>query len=179
MSQSKKIYLTIFLFSSLSLCLIFFLILPLLREIKESARLLISEKEKIISLKERVEKLKEFESFHQDLDKNLEKVNKLFIQPEVPIGFIEFLEKTAKDCKAKITISSFSFSKKKKENWQPISFQIKIKALPQDCLRFLEKIENSPYLIKIQNLNMKKIKTEKETSSKEIEANFSIEVYSK
>ena len=55
-----------------------------------------------------------------------------------------------------------------------------------DFLKFLEKIETGPYLIKIQNLNIRRL-TEKELKSKgfsqfalgDVKASLSIQVYAK
>jgi len=124
MTLTQKIYLSLATFSVLSIGLIFFLIHPLFIEIKKNSKDLISQKQTIQTLEAKIENLEKFKIFYQDLKPDLEKIETLFINPEVPIEFISFLEKTAEDCAVLAKISSAPAREIKTDPWPSMNFQI-------------------------------------------------------
>jgi len=186
MTPKNKINLSLIIFSILSISLIVFLIYPLFKEIKNNSEDLISKKQKLLSLETKIENLEKFQSLWQKIEPDFKKIDQLFIDSELPVEFISFLETTARDYGLSIEISSASPSKIEKDSWPPLFFQISSTTSFSKFLRFLAKIETSPYLIEIQNLNTRRL-TEKELESKEFErfslgdikTTLSIKVYTK
>jgi hypothetical protein len=173
MTLKNKIILSLVAFSVLSISLAAFLIYPFFREIKMNSEDLIFKKQKLLSLKTKIENLKNFQGLWPGIEPNLEKINQLFIDPEVPVEFISFLEETARDCEISIEISPLLPSKIEKDPWPSLFFQISSTTSFTKFLEFLAKIESSPFLIEIQNLSARRL-TEKELKLKEFEK-FSLE----
>lgn len=171
----KKILKILVIFIVLALVLIVFLIYPLFREIKKNSEELILEKGKLFSFETEIENLEQFKRVYQLLKPDLEKIDKLLINPEVPVDFIKFLEKTASDSEVFIEISPTSLKEAKSDPWPSLGFRISLTGSFPDFLKFLEKIESSSYLIEISNLNFKKI-SKKE---KDINGNLFMKVYTK
>jgi len=157
MTLKNKINLSLIIFIILSVCLIVLVIYPLFKEIKNSSEELVSEKQKLFSLEKKIENLKEFQTLWLEIEPNLKKIDQLFIDPQVPVEFVNFLEKIAKDSEILIEISSALPSKTEKDPWPSLLLKINSTAPFSEILKFLEKIETSPYLIEIQNLNARRL----------------------
>ena len=157
MTLKNKINLSLIIFIILSVCLIVLVIYPLFKEIKNSSEELVSEKQKLFSLERKIENLKEFQTLWLKIEPNLKKIDQLFIDPQVPVEFVNFLEKIAKDNEILIEISSALSSKTEEDPWPSLLLKINSTAPFSEILKFLEKIETSPYLIEIQNLNARRL----------------------
>lgn len=112
--------------------------------------------------------LGKFQTLWQEIEPSFQKIEKLFIDPEAPVEFISFLEKISKDCQMAIKISSTPSSGTEKDPWPSLFFQISSATSSPKFLKFLEKLETSPYLIEISSLNVREL-TEAELKSKEFE----------
>ena len=186
MTIKNKINLSLAVFIILSLSLILFLISPLFQGIKNDSKELISQKQKLISLETKIESLMKFQTLWQGIESDFQETEKLLIDPEVPVAFISSLETIAKDCQMTIKISSTPSSGTEKDSWSSLFFQISSATSFSKFLKFIEKLETSPYLVEISNLNVRKL-TEAELKSKEFEGNslgdvaaaLSLKVYSK
>lgn len=186
MSITKKIYLSLVIFIITSLCLIVFIILFLFSGIEKYSQEIPIQKKNISSLQAKIENIEKFKDFYGEIKPNLEKINSLFVDPEVPVDFIGFLEKTSRDCDILINTSLISGKKSDKDSWNSLSFQIVSNSSYPKFLIFLEKIENSPYLIEIQSLNIRRLSEDdikkkdfSGSSAGDISANLAIKVYTK
>jgi Tfp pilus assembly protein PilO len=174
MNPRKKIYLWLFIFIIISLFFLVFLIPKFLREIRAKSQELISLKNELASFQKEVESFEKLAKIYQNYQPNLEKIDKIFIDPKEPIDFFKFLEENANHFQLEYKISPLPG----KEEEKSLSFQISVSGSFNNFLKFLERIENSPYLIDVLDLNVKKT-IKKEVPESIIEANFSIKVYTK
>ncbi len=165
MTLKKKIYLSIIIFGLISALSVVFLLHPLFLEIKKASQEIISQKQALVFLEAKIKNLEDFKKIYPTISPNLAKVNDLFINPELPIGFIGFLEESAQQTKLAIEISPLPVREVEKTTWPFLTFQIKTPAPFPKFLRFLEKIENSPYLIEIQSLTAAKALEEPEVKA--------------
>jgi len=168
----SKIQFLILILVVLFILLAVFVIYPIFKDIKAKSQELVSQKEKLVILESTVMNLEKFRVLYQDLDKILDKIDSLFINSELPVDFISFLERTSGECSIESEISLGGVGKSEKSLWTPVNFQITVKGSSSNFLKFLEKLENSPYLIDIQKLTVNR-------SNEEIRANLSISVYAK
>jgi len=168
MRLKKKIIISIIFFLGLSILLIVFVLYPLFLEIKKISQDFLSQKQKLTVLEKKIENLEKFKLTFLEILPGLEKIESLFVDSEVPVDFIHFLEKTSRDSKILLKISSISPLKTEKDPWPSISFQLSLAGSFPDLTRFLEKLESGLYLIEIQNLNIAHL-TETELKSKEYE----------
>ncbi|MDP2672675.1 MAG: hypothetical protein Q8O84_02590 [Nanoarchaeota archaeon] len=142
------------------LCLVFivFLIWPLLKDIKKSSSDISEQKQKLLLLESKSKNLEKFQNRYVDI----EPTEAFFVKADLPVDFIRFLERTSKDSDitAKISLSSGTY-------------QIAVAGSFPNFLRFLERLQNSQYLIEIGNFNVAR------QGQGNINANLSLNVLSK
>jgi len=179
---AKKLYFLILLLALVDLLLAFFAFFFFLREIQKSSQDFLIAREKISSLTKEREDFGKIKIFYQNHQSDFEKIEKFFVDPDVPIDFISFLEKTAQDCQLQLKINSLIKNQSKENTMPSLSFQLSLQGFFPNFLRFLEKIENGPYLVETVNLNTQSAKeenVEKEVFEKESQISLTIQVVSK
>ena len=179
----NKINLSIIIFLLLAILLVVFVIYPLFKEIKSNSEELVSQKKELATLEAKIDYLEKFKILYKNLEEILEKIENLFVNPEIPIEFISFLEKKAEDCQMTIQIAPSIYKEEiEKDHWAYLSLQISTVSSFPNFLKFLEKLESSIYLIEIQNLNINKsTKTELEglPSIDNVQSDFFLKVFTK
>src|SRR3989338_2614911 len=85
------------------------------------------------------------------------KIKEVFVDSEIPIELIQFLENIAEENNISIDISPISFKKEEGAIWMPMGFQINLAGSFSGCRAFLQKVEYGPYLLEPQNMNAQKI----------------------
>jgi hypothetical protein len=169
---------TYFISAIVVLALVLFFILairPLFLSIKNNSQELIAAKTKIIALDAEINNLGLAKKQYQDCQDDLAKIDNLFINAEVPINFINSLKKMAQDSNLLIEIPSVSGGTG--QPWQFLNFQLSTTGTFLHQMRFLEKLENSPYLIEMVTLTINRAAQEK--GSQIVGANLLIKVFAK
>lgn len=151
----KKIITISVVFGIIIVILFGFVIYPLLKGVKKNSQELILSKKELVSFKTKTEEFERSKEVYGSLKTDLEKIDELFINPDVPIDLIKFWRETAKDSGLLIDISPTSLGAKETVLWDSIGFRLTLTGSFSDFLKFLEKIETAPYLIEIQNLSAK------------------------
>jgi len=181
MNLEKKI-----LIISITFLLIFFLLItpliyPLFKDIKNYSQELFSIKKDLMAIEEKSKELSAWQEKYSTLKPDLQKLEDLFVDPEMPINFLDFLEKIARDSNVLIEISLLPSREKEKLN-----FRLVLAGSFPNCLKFLEKLEAAPYLIEIKDLSSKnlteaQLKSEKykEFSLGDVEFDLSIFVFTR
>lgn len=175
MTIKRKINISILVFVVFVLIFLFFAIFPLFLEIKNNSKELLLQKKLTADNDVQKKNLEQFKVFSTLFGENFKRIENLFVDPDVPVEFIQFLENTAASSNLRVKIAPLSQSPSDKDKWPFLSFQIVTNGFFPDSLKFLEKIENSFYLVKIQNLNI----SIDGVDSDKIEASFSIKVFSR
>jgi len=186
MTTKNKINLSLFSLLIITFCLAVFLVLPIFKNIQKNSKELISGKEKLLLSQKRIENIENFKQIYYQIKPDLEKMGGAFVETEMPLSFISFLEKTAHDCGLDINISSLPPEGTKEDTGPSLSFQLNSASSFPNLFKFLEKLENSSYLIQIKNLSISRL-TENKLQSEEfkgfsqadVEASFLIKVLSK
>lgn len=122
--------------------------------IQKSSQELISIKKESISLEQQVEDLKNLQKKYGIYQQNLEKINNFFVDSTFPVEFIQFLKNSASDAQVSMEIPS------SKEIAQPepsLSYNITLSSSFANLLKFIDKLENSPYLVEINNFNVRSL----------------------
>lgn len=130
------------------------------------------------NLEAEISSLEKFKILYKNIEEALKTIDKLFVGSEVPVDFITFLENTSQSSSVKTEISPSSVRKIEKDPWPSLIFQLSSSGSFNNFLKFLKKLENSPYLVETQNLNIARIGGEK-TATSDINAIFSIKVFVK
>lgn len=176
--MKNKINLMVVFFSITAVFLIAFFIYPIYKNIKNTSEDILLYKGKVILLNVQNKELNDFKIRYKNNEFNLEKIDQIFVDAQNPVDFIEFLEDTAVSAGINAGITLEGPPKKKEAGDPVIMFQIFAKGNFSNILVFSEKLENSPYLIKISTLSIKKQQSSssKQIISDEVDATFLIEV---
>lgn len=168
------------------LLLAVFLIFPLLNNIKKGADELVSVKKDLVLLKDKTSGLEEIKKTYEDWGIDFNKIEELFVDPEIPVDLMEFLEKTAINSGNSINISPVSLRTDGTDLWDSIAFQLDVTGPCFGFLKFLQKIESCLYLIEIKELNIKKLSEQElkleryeKYSLGDVGANLVIKVFTK
>ncbi len=177
MTKSKKN--VILVLGVLGLIFSSYLIFQTAREISKVSSDLISQRKKTILLEKKIEALEEINKNYKNDRETLEKIDTLFVQVDEPtsfIKFINFLRQTEESCQVSINISPPSL--REKDSVSYLDFRVSGEGRFIGVMRFLEKIENSPYLIEISRLSLRKVIPKEKTLPKKLGFNLSLKVYS-
>jgi len=183
--SNKKFYINLTVFLAIYIILIATVVLPLVKEIESNSTRLIEAREEMVFYSVEKSSIHELSLLFEEIDIELEKVDSLFIDSEVPLDFINFLEKLAKDLDIKLTIASVEFKEGEEDSWSYFVFSLDLESDYISFARFLEKLENSSYLIEISQINAKKIEKtilEEEESTKEkdnISTSISLRIFTR
>ena len=175
MHGNKKILIASIIFGLIALLLICFVVFPLLKGIKEDSEEIIALKKDLILFQNKINNFEKAIESYANMESSIERIEGLFIDPKIPIGLIEFWEKIARDSGISIEISPVSLRSSETDPWNSIGFQLTLTGFSPNFLEFLEKIETSPHLIEIQNLNVKK--TEIEASENNVNVILIAKIY--
>lgn len=179
----KKNYISFISFVFLIIVLIIFVVYPLFKEIKSNSQALFVEKNKIIHLKKEREKLKEISDIYKAFQEDLNKIEASFVDSEFPVELINFLEKNGDASQVKLEILSVTKQSEKEDPWPSLLVQLSVTGEFVNFLKFLTKLENSPYLIEVLDLNiMKSVERETEPGKialPQIKTILSLKVFTK
>jgi hypothetical protein len=156
MGQYKKIILISLIFGAISVALIVFVAYPLLKGIRSDSGSIVEMKKSLASSQDQTGSISQIRKIYGEVEPDIVKVNNFFIDPGVPIDLIKFWEKTAEGVGVSISISPLALKKDDSDPWSTMGFQISANGSFSSFLRFLEKIENAPYLSEIQNMNIRR-----------------------
>ena len=170
MKEVSRINLSIIVFLVLTVLILIFGVYPIFKDIEKNSEELVNQKKELVILEAQITNLEKFKIVYKNLEEILERIQGLFVDARVPVDFIRFLENTAEGCSLDISISPTSSGKFSSDYWQSLIFQISSRGSFSNFLRFLEKLENSPYLIEVQSLNISR-------DGENVRAIFSIKVF--
>jgi len=134
-----------------------FLNVSLIKDIEKDYKKLIIQKQELYLFHKQIQ---EFESFKNNTGlykANLGEIEKLFVDRETPIDFIEFLEKESGELGILIEISPITVMQKENDLWANLGFRIDLTGSFPKCLAFLEKVQLSKWLSDIERLDINRI----------------------
>jgi len=182
MNPQNKIKLFFVIVFLVGVLLFGFLVFPIYNNIKEGVLELIIEKQKLMSLKERISNVEDFKNNYDEIKEQLEKAEGLFINSQAPVELISFLQQMSQQYQLLIEIIPSETFALAQEPWPYINFEINTQSSFPNLLRFLEKVESSPYLIEVKSFHIKRL-DERELASLEgfslgdVEGNLLLKVY--
>lgn len=187
MESKRKIYISIIFFGAISLLLIILVLIPLVRNIRKYSADLVSQKKDLAMLQKEIETFNETKSLYEDAKENINKIDKLFYDPDNPLDFLNFLTKKPADYNVKNEIlKMLTDAYNQSSPWPSVSFQISSTGSFSSLMKFLKNLEAGPYLIEISNINIRRLTVSdlqgeklKVFSLGDVSAALSIKVYSK
>ena len=187
MNPKRKIYISIAVFLAIAVLLIILAVIPILKNIQKNSASLVSQKDSLASKKKEIETFRETEDIYKKSQENIEKIDKIFIDPDDPRDLKKFLEEKAEKYNLQNKILSIKkTSVEKSELWPSLSLQISNTGSFVSFLKFVKNLESGPYLTEILNISIKRL-TENELrvenltmfSPGDVNATFLLKVYTK
>jgi len=166
--------LTIFILLILSFTI--FLNVSLIKDIEKDYEKLNSQKQQLYLFQKQIQEFESFKNKTGFYKSNLEEKEKLFVDEETPIDFIEFLEKESQELGILIKISSIVIVPKESDLWKNLGFRIDLTGSFPRCLAFLEKIQLSKWLSDVEKLEISRI-TERDIDIRKLENFFEGDVF--
>lgn len=118
--------------------------------------------------------IKDFQSKYGDYVANLQKIDRSIVDPQNPLDFIEFLEDSALEESVDLNIYPISFPKV--SGAKIASVQLSVEGSFINMINFLEKIENSYYLISMQDLTLESARSTSKSELENIRASVSMDI---
>ena len=160
MTLKRKTIASVTFLLILSILLIVFVISPFFSEIKKNSHDFPVNKQGLAALEKEVENLQKFKKIWPEISPDLEKINHLFFAdgPEAMIDFKDFWKKVATDSEVYLEISKdYSPRTVDTDFWPSTKFNFTAAGSFSNVLNFLEKLQSSDCLIKIQNLSVSRL----------------------
>ncbi len=154
LKEKQKIKIDIAVFSLFLILIIFLAITPLSSQLKEDSGNLATKKSTLIFLENQIKALNDFQNSGSQYQDKINKLDTSFVSKEAPVDFIEFLEKQAKKQNLKITLSSTALKTSQKEALLAVGFRAVLIGDFPDALIFLQKMEKSPWLVKVEQVSI-------------------------
>lgn len=180
MKTKKKIYVILATFMILALCLIVFLVRPLLTDIESISKEIINNRTREFFIYDQNSQLENFRKKYENYKPELAKINQAFVNSKNPIDFITFLEKTAFEANIDMDVNLVSSVKKEADEKTPmVAFRIFAKGNISNITSFTEKLETGPYLVAIHTVAIKKSEEgidQSKSFPSLVDTNLSIEV---
>ena len=186
MTAKTKILIISLVFGMVLLLLAFLAVSPILRGIGAASGNLIALKKSSVFSQDESGRISVMKDSYRRISADIQKIEALFVDAEAPIDLIKFFEKTAQDFGLLIRISPLTLKETEGDPWKSIAFQFNLIGSFPYVLRFLEKIENSSYLIEVQSLRADNLGEDNNSlpgherfSASDIEAFLTVKVFSK
>lgn len=178
--KADKKYVYLLFFAGFSLCLISFVIFPLVQRIKNNSQELIREKEQKNYFFLEKSNLQGSRAVYEKITPDLGKVDDIFLVGKTPIELelIKFLEKAASDFNISIKISSVGSENKKENQLSFMTVNLEASGSFNDFFKFLDRIENGNYLVEINNLIINR-STDNESVNGGVLSSVSLNVFKK
>ncbi|MFA6375930.1 MAG: hypothetical protein WCX69_00830 [Candidatus Paceibacterota bacterium] len=175
MSLNKKSFFAAIVFAALFLGVMFFVCAPVISNIKNVGIEILRQRQKIVDYDRRISKTREFGAFARREKSALGKLGGVFVDSQMPLDFINSLEAAARDTEVEIKLSS-SLSQSglaSAAGWPSISIEGEITGQIPGILRFVKKIENSPYLVEIKSFDIEAIESAAKSANEDQLADWS------
>ncbi len=180
MNYKKKTILVSLVFVGAIIILLFFVLNPLKSKVEESTENYALAQKDLEMIEGRQKELEKARQDYEEVEKGLDFTKEAFVDSEAPLELLQFLENTASGASLSISISPHNLKEEEEGSfWEGVGLQLSLGGGFSDFLSFFDKIENSPYLIEIQNLSVHQasennLEKEKDVSKKDIRGNIII-----
>lgn len=174
MTSKRKIFITVFSLIGFLVVSLVFGIAPLVQGISKDAGKLQGQKRALEIFTKEAKEIENFTLFSQEKRQDVQSLELLFVSPETPIPFIEFLEQYAKPLGIELTIIPGEAKKLQGDFWPSLEFRISSSAAYPAAFTFLKAMENAPFALEIKSITM-----EASRENRNVAFSFLIKAYTK
>lgn len=151
-----------------------------LRAVLENSASLSLVKKDLLDIEARASGFEKLRQAYQSRLADIGKVEAVFVEQQLPVDLIAFLEESSRATGFEIKISPILNPASKIDPWPSLIFQVSGSGPSQRINQFLEKTENNPFLASLTNLNIRRVEPEKSKKGvNEIEFDLSLKAYVK
>lgn len=173
MALKKKIYLAISIWLVFFLLFILLFLIPLGKKMKANSQKIIELKNEKTILAKELNDILEFKKNYSKSEE-IEKIKALFVDAQVPVEFISFLENLAQ--KAKISLEISALPSQTLKGQSTLFFSLRGQALFSNMAKFISLLEKSPYLVQVESFQITK---EQEQKLSLLNFSLTLKVYAK
>lgn len=167
-SAKKKIYLTTIGFIVIFAVMSVVFLAPAIFGLAQASRTIALNQVTIELLDSKIGNIADLKQKQALIDEYLAEIKRSFVDASAPVDFMNFLENEAQSANLVIkTTASFPTGGEKDQQFNA-EFQVTAGGSSNNCLRFLEKLEQSPWFLEIDNFNIQRV-NEKTTIQKGFE----------
>ena len=155
-------------------------VIPLLGGIKKNSQALESQYSKILNANSDEAEVVKYLKFSQAHKEDFEIIESIFVDAQTPVGFIQFIEEISATSNIIVKITPGIPKKQKGVPWPIMDFQLASSANYSAFFRFLEKLENGPYLLEVQNTSIIRDRTfvkEEENITENVSFTLRVQVF--
>lgn len=124
--------------------------------IAEDYQTLLMTKKETARITKDIENIAEFENIALSYESEFVSFEGIFINPDIPIPFIEFLERASQASSLELRILAHDPNKIEGDPWSSMDFQLTLEGYYPNFIEFVEKLESAPYLVELRNLSIRK-----------------------
>lgn len=154
MKAKNNLFITSLPFVLVSFMLIVFLVYPTFQDVKHLSGEIASNKERISFLYMQNNELNSFKKNMSAYSLNLNRAEKVFMDPANPVEFVKFLEKAASSLGIQVVINLINTNQG--TNVPESAFQVYAVGNLQAMVKFSEQLEHGPYLLSVSRLSLSK-----------------------
>lgn len=153
LSPAHKIKISVALAAIIITMLIVLVIYPLWQQkIPENNKKLIELQKKEQLLKIKLSQLQAYKTLPKEIKMTVKNLQTMLVDPDFPVDFLDFLDNLARQNNLTIDYSPTGRGKSDKE----ILYRLNLTGNLQDTLRFITQLENGPFLISLNKIQMQK-----------------------
>src|SRR3989338_11087307 len=153
----KKNSIIFLIFGAIILFLIFFVLNLVFNQIQIESQKIIIQKKEFLESADKIKNIRDFMEKFKQYQPNIEKISNFFINTSEPIEFIEFMEKEAAISRVSVEIAPPVLNPKGGGIWPSLGFNLNIKGTFPNFLEFLDKLESSPYLVRLESASIRRL----------------------
>ncbi len=150
---NKKPIVVVLWFSVFTAAAILFVVLPLVGDIKKIAQAIVNQEAIAANYDYRIANAREFTLFAKEEKNGLEVIETVFVDDAMPLDLINSIEKAALDSGVGIEFLPLS-AQNLSADWPFLKIEMNLSGKFGGVWRFLEKMENNPYLMEIESVDV-------------------------
>jgi hypothetical protein len=183
MNYKTQLYLSIFTIVIAIIGVFFFAICPIVSSIKDNSYELLNDRRELASIEYLTKSFEDFEKNFILYKEGLEEMegllsNESLIDPEIPIEFINFFKEQSSALDLNLRILPIQDPIIQEEYWNSLKFRITGIGRVDHMRSFIEKIENSKWLLGINEISINIYKEDLENPTRDYVAiNIVIKIY--
>ncbi len=158
MSEEFKIFLRTAILSLIILVIILFAVWPFRNKVYGLSRQYLSDQETLISIRQKVNRLNELEKENKKAESAIPQFEQTLINDAHLVNFIETLENLARSQRVSFGIQLIN-NRNTYNNFPANFFQIAISGSYQNALRYILSLENKPFYLTIDNVQLRRLES--------------------